>query len=243
MYNCEGLGVNSILRYHATGSTHARNIRLNLCKLYDGPIRLLADDFTVRCIQVESITRGHWMVPLICVPMPMHTLSGIEESLQRSEPECTRNSPPLSDHSIRSRSAELPDKNYKAIVQEYCQKNYLPLPEYAMEYSRGFVSVVTVCGNEYRSKPMGTKKKAEQNAAGMAALDMGLVTISESEGRGARGQANSSVNGASGLGLSSRSASAGFVPPASSLGSIRSQRTAAVPESELYDGVYIIMCL
>ena len=31
--------------------------RLNLCKLYDGPIRLLADhDFTVRCI------RGRWMV-------------------------------------------------------------------------------------------------------------------------------------------------------------------------------------
>ena len=31
------------------GSAHARNIRLNLCKLYDGPIRLLADhDFTVK---------------------------------------------------------------------------------------------------------------------------------------------------------------------------------------------------
>ena len=40
---------------------------LNVCKLYDGPIRLLADhDFTVRCIhdQVESIARAHWMVPL-----------------------------------------------------------------------------------------------------------------------------------------------------------------------------------
>ena len=40
-----------------TGSAHARNIvyfRINLCKLCDGPIRLLADhDFTVRCIQVE----------------------------------------------------------------------------------------------------------------------------------------------------------------------------------------------
>ena len=35
------------------------------CKLYDGPIRLLADhDFTVRCIQVESIARSRWMVPL-----------------------------------------------------------------------------------------------------------------------------------------------------------------------------------
>ena len=38
---------------------------LNVCKLYNGPIRLLADhDFTVRCIQVESIALGHWMVPL-----------------------------------------------------------------------------------------------------------------------------------------------------------------------------------
>ena len=37
---------------------------LNMCKLYDGPIRL--HDFTVRCgIQVESIARGRWMyVPL-----------------------------------------------------------------------------------------------------------------------------------------------------------------------------------
>ena len=38
---------------------------LNVCKLYNGPIRLLVHhDFTVRCIQVESIARGHWMVPL-----------------------------------------------------------------------------------------------------------------------------------------------------------------------------------
>ena len=41
-------------------------LRLNIRKLYHGPIRLLADhDFTVRCIQVESIARGYCMVPLI----------------------------------------------------------------------------------------------------------------------------------------------------------------------------------
>ena len=40
-------------------------LHLNLCKSYNGPIRLLANhDFTVRCIQVESIARGRWMVPL-----------------------------------------------------------------------------------------------------------------------------------------------------------------------------------
>ena len=39
--------------------------RLNVCKLYNGPIRLL--DFTVQCIQVESIACSRWMVPLKCV--------------------------------------------------------------------------------------------------------------------------------------------------------------------------------
>ena len=34
---------------------------LNLWKLYDGPIRLLSDV----AIQVESIARGCWMVPLM----------------------------------------------------------------------------------------------------------------------------------------------------------------------------------
>ena len=51
----------------------ACNICLNVRKFYHGPIRLLTDhDFTVRCTQVESITRGRWMVPLtwtICVPV------------------------------------------------------------------------------------------------------------------------------------------------------------------------------
>ena len=69
----EGVGYTvglKVTRYHPMGSMHARIIsvyfRLNLCKLYDGPIRLLTDhDFTVRCIQVESIARGRWMVPLI----------------------------------------------------------------------------------------------------------------------------------------------------------------------------------
>ena len=53
------------------GSAHVRNIRLNVRKLYNGPIRLLVhQDFTVRCIQVESIARGRWMVPLILRHIP-----------------------------------------------------------------------------------------------------------------------------------------------------------------------------
>ena len=48
-------------------STYSRRVlRVN------GPIRLLADhDFTVRCIQVEPIPRGRWMVPL---QFPLYTI-------------------------------------------------------------------------------------------------------------------------------------------------------------------------
>ena len=54
--------------------------RLNLCKLYDGPISLLADhDFTVRCIQVESIARDHWMLPLNCHNCDINTLNDVTE--------------------------------------------------------------------------------------------------------------------------------------------------------------------
>ena len=39
-------------------------IYLNVCKLYNhGP--LTDHDFIVRCIQVELIARGRWMVPLM----------------------------------------------------------------------------------------------------------------------------------------------------------------------------------
>ena len=43
-----GRDANSDTLRGPTGSTHARNIRLNLCKLYDGPIRLLADHARIK---------------------------------------------------------------------------------------------------------------------------------------------------------------------------------------------------
>ena len=110
------------------------------------------------------------------------TLLGTEEHLDRSEPVSHYTQPPVMQ-STQACDIELPEKNYKAMVNEYCQKNYQPLPEYETEYSdnaTGFVSVLTICGKEYQSKPCGSKKKAEQNVAGIAALDIGLV---EREGR------------------------------------------------------------
>ena len=80
----------------------------------------------------------------------------------------------------KERDVVLPDKNYKAILNEYCQKHYLPLPEYSTEYpesSLGYIAVVDVCGKQYRSTVQMAKKKAEQNAAGKAALDLGLVEL------------------------------------------------------------------
>ena len=83
---------------------------------------------------------------------------------------------------------------------------------------------------------MAGKKKAEQNVAGKAALDIGLVTASEREVSNSRRQVNSPGRTGSGVELTSRSAS-GVISSASSLassiGGIRTTRTAAVPESEL----------
>ena len=72
------------------------------------------------------------------------------------------------------------------MVNEYCQKHNLPLPEYETDYasdSIGFVSVLNACDKEYQSDSKSTKKKAEQNAAGKAALDIGLVKMDELEAR------------------------------------------------------------
>ena len=151
---------------------------------------------------------------------------GTEEHLDRNEP-VSHNMPPPVMQSTRAHDIELPEKNYKEMVNKYCQKNYLlPRPEYVTELSDdtiGFVSVLTVCGKTYRSKPCGSKKKAEQNVARIAALDIGLVKINER--KGGEGPLKSSVtNSSSSLGGLS-----------SSLGSRSSDRRSAdVSESELF---------
>ena len=74
----------------------------------------------------------------------------------------------------------LPPDNYKARLNEYCQKHYLPLPVYETEYpedSTGYIAVVKVCQKEYISTVEMAKKSAEQKAAGLAALDLGIVQI------------------------------------------------------------------
>ena len=77
---------------------------------------------------------------------------------------------------------DLPAANYKAMLNEYCQKHYQPLPQYETEYpedSTGYIAVVKVCGKEYCSTVEMAKKMAEQKAAGKAALDLGLVKVEE----------------------------------------------------------------
>ena len=152
-------------------------------------------------------------------------------------------------------TAQLPERNYKAIINEYCQKHYQPLPVYATDFpddSTGYVSVLSVCGKQYHSKPMPAKKKAEQDVAGRAALDLGLVMADEG-GAQARSTANSSYNGSTN-GLSSRTTNgdspSSYFSSASSLGgggagglrsmsSRFSARTAAVPESESQDKITV----
>ena len=148
---------------------------------------------------------------------------------ERSEPVSHYTPPPVMQ-SARAHDVELPEKNYKAMVNEYCQKSYQPLPEYVTEYpdeSTGFVSVLTVCGKEYQSKPCGSKKKAEQNVAGIAALDIGLVKINDREG----GESPVNSRGSSVTSNLSTSSLGGL---SGSLGSGFSDRRAAVSESEFH---------
>ena len=160
-----------------------------------------------------------WFLPNLYV-----TVLGTDKCAERSEPvsQCI---PPPTMLYAQAHDVELSEKNYKAMINEYCQKNYLPLPEYVTEYpddSTGFVSVLTVCGKEYHSKPRGSKKKAEQNVAGIAALDIGLVKINEREG-----EEGSSVGEGSSVTSSIGTSSLG--------GSVDikfSNRRAAVSESE-----------
>ena len=189
--------------------------------------------------------KTNWSTLFSCV--------GTEENLERSVPVISQHGasspPPSTPTNIAA--AQLTERNYKAIVNEYCQKNYYPLPEYTTDYpsdASGYVSVLSVCDKEYRSKPMQVKKKAEQDAAGRAALDLGLVTVDE--GEGTRSPVNGSftpvnVGSASRYGNGECSTGPPSYASGASLGagggfrglsgSRFSARTAAVPESKWTD--------
>ena len=73
--------------------------------------------------------------------------------------------------------------SYKNLLQEYLQKNKLPLPTFrtmASAEMAGFVSTVTVKSVEgksitYESLPHPSKKAAEQNAAAIACQSLNLI--------------------------------------------------------------------
>ena len=150
---------------------------------------------------------------------------GTDKFVKRSEPVSHYVRPPC-----------LPEKNYKSIVNEYCQKNYLPLPEYVTECTddfTGFVSILIVHGKEYQSKTCASKKKAERNVAGIAALDIGLLKINEISREGEEGP----VIGSSVTGTIGTSSVRGL---GSSVGSRFSNRRATVSESEFLLGGSIV---
>jgi len=71
--------------------------------------------------------------------------------------------------------------NYKNLLQEHCQKNSLPLPNYS-SFSRGephqlqWVSEVIVLGKTYASNLCATRKTADKQAAEFAYYDiMGMA--------------------------------------------------------------------
>ena len=97
---------------------------------------------------------------------------------------------PLPPTTSKAHNIQLPEMNYKAILNKYCQKHYLVIPEYKTKChknSTGYIAMVTVCGKEYRSTAHASKKKAEQKAAALAALDLGLVRASGREEGGGEG--------------------------------------------------------
>lgn len=67
--------------------------------------------------------------------------------------------------------------NYKQVLNIHCQRNHIsPLYECAAaEDSVGYVATVKVSGKVYTSKPHGTKRAAETDAAAEAVKALGLV--------------------------------------------------------------------
>ena len=206
---------------------------------------------------------GHRVMCVCLYMLCKHVYTGTEDNLERNElysrHEHQSPSPTAAPNKVTD--VQLPERNYKAMVNEYCQKNDLPLPEYVTEFpddSTGFVSVLTMCDKEYRSKPMAAKKKAEQNVAGKAALDIGLVTINERDyASGPKSTVNSSYTSSGGVGpecvsrFSSLASSSsrltslgsswlgGHTGPLSSYSSL-TKGGASVPESELiYNVMYM----
>lgn len=74
--------------------------------------------------------------------------------------------------------------SYKNLLQEYFQKQRLPLPTFntmASAEMSGFVSTVTVKladgkSTTFESSPHSSKKAAEQNAAAIACQSLNLVS-------------------------------------------------------------------
>lgn len=77
------------------------------------------------------------------------------------------------------------EKNYKSLLQDYGQKEYLTLPAYTVtketgpDHSKTFQVIVELNGKSYGSALGSTKKEAEQGAAKLALEELGLIEPSK----------------------------------------------------------------
>lgn len=81
---------------------------------------------------------------------------------------------PLFGAPVTTPAAAVP-KSMKNVIQEYCQKNGIPIPSYSTVKDSGMnISTITVNGVEYVGTPHAMKKTAEQNAAKKAIEELGV---------------------------------------------------------------------
>lgn len=72
-------------------------------------------------------------------------------------------------------------RDFKTLLQEYVQKKHRVVPRYTLtrksgpDHDRTFWVTVTVNGNDFGPEQGKNKKEAEQNAAGTACRELGLV--------------------------------------------------------------------
>lgn len=91
----------------------------------------------------------------------------------------------FSEPTTNSTMPKLPDMavSYKNLLQEYCQKQKIPLPSFSTMASAdisGFVSTVSIkltdgSSTRFEGSPHPSKKAAEQNAAAIACKSLNLV--------------------------------------------------------------------
>ncbi len=89
------------------------------------------------------------------------------------------------DPLIRQADAEQHQENFKSLLQQYCQKEYNCTPMYQLldekgpDHNKCFEMAVVIKHKRYPSAWGVTKKDAEQRAAYLVLVELGLVEDEE----------------------------------------------------------------